>query len=495
MSSRLVSLKEMGDGELITSARLGDNDAYTELYLRHVDAARAAARAVSGSRSDAEDIAAEAFTKIYKTLQGGGGPELAFRPYLLTAVRNVFFDRVRRNREEPSPEMADQVNIVVLDAAESEDDRSLAVAAFATLPERWQLVLWHTEVEGRNASEVAQLLGLAPNAVAALAYRAREGLRQAFLQAHLQGQVGECEDNAGQLGAYVRDGLSARDRRKVDAHLEHCSSCTGLVAEIGAVNSALKAAIIPALLGVPASAYLSGLGGKGVVAWFGRAPKKHQAAALGVAAAVIVAASALALSLGFARTPQSAAAVTALDGSVGAGGAADATGGVGGSGEGGGSGDSGVDGSGANGGAAGAGDSTPTDSGLGRQSADSIAPVGSVQSDPPLLTVAPVLPSGQSPIPNPGSGSGGSGSGSASGSGAVTTLPRGVQPSVLPRPTTTIPTASSTATSTTAATTATTTTTTTTTTMMMMVIPWTRRNKHRREVFHEPTLPRWQHGK
>ena len=57
--------------------------------------------------------------------------------------------------------------------------------AFASLPERWQLVLWHTEVEGRSAAEVAPILGLAPNAVAALAYRAREGLRQAYLNAHI----------------------------------------------------------------------------------------------------------------------------------------------------------------------------------------------------------------------------------------------------------------------------------------------------------------------
>ena len=82
-------------------------------------------------------------------------------------------------------------------------------------------------------AEVAPLLGLAPNAVAALAYRAREGLRQAYLQAHLHDQqAAECRDCAASLGAYVRDGLSARDRRRVDAHLDGCSSCKGLVAEL-----------------------------------------------------------------------------------------------------------------------------------------------------------------------------------------------------------------------------------------------------------------------
>ena len=54
--------------------------------------------------------------------------------------------------------------------------------AFASLPERWQAVLWHTEIEGARPADVAPLLGLTANGVAALAYRAREGLRQAYLQ-------------------------------------------------------------------------------------------------------------------------------------------------------------------------------------------------------------------------------------------------------------------------------------------------------------------------
>ena len=43
------------------------------------------------------------------------------------------------------------------------------------------MVLWHTEVEGQRPAEVAPLLGMSPNSVSALAYRAREGLRQAFV--------------------------------------------------------------------------------------------------------------------------------------------------------------------------------------------------------------------------------------------------------------------------------------------------------------------------
>lgn len=210
LSTATLTITELlSDGELITASRGGDGDAYAELYRRHRPAAFAAARSLTRSRADSEDLVAEGFARVLKAVQRGGGPELAFRAYLLTAVRNTFYDRVRRNREEPTEQIEDSVNQALLDFADDSSDRALAAKAFATLPERWQMVLWHTEVEGRSAAEVAPLIGLAPNAVSALAYRAREGLRQAYLQVHLQDQhstaCAACVEN---LGAYVRDGLA-----------------------------------------------------------------------------------------------------------------------------------------------------------------------------------------------------------------------------------------------------------------------------------------------
>ncbi|MDO8362265.1 MAG: sigma-70 family RNA polymerase sigma factor [Actinomycetota bacterium] len=330
-----TEVRQLNDAELIAGARKGDSEAYGELYRRHVDSARAAARALTRSHSDADDVTSEAFARVLRALQGGGGPEVSFRPYLVTAVRNVFYDRVRRDREQPSEDLNDEVNVALLDSANSKEDGALAAAAFATLPERWQLVLWHTEVEGRSVSEVAPLLGLAPNAVAALAYRAREGLRQAYLQVHLRDQhTAECRECSSNLGAYVRDGLSARDRRRIDAHLETCASCRALVAELADTNATLRAALIPALLGVPAAMYLSGLGGKGVLAWLLRLPKKQLVATGAASAAGAVLAAAVVVSAitggGSTATPPPVVPVTAPagngNGNGNAGGPTDGTG-------------------------------------------------------------------------------------------------------------------------------------------------------------------------
>src|SRR5436190_1499228 len=167
------------------------------------------------------------------------------------------------------------------------------VDAFASLPERWQMVLWHTEVEGRPAADVGPLLGLAPNAVAALAYRAREGLRQAYLQAHLQLPPPDaCRDTIAKLGAYVRDGLSARDRRKVDEHLKQCERCTAVLLELQEVSTSLRGVLLPVLLGVAGSAFLANLGAGGgavlaLLRWRPRTPMAQAGVVAATAAAVV----------------------------------------------------------------------------------------------------------------------------------------------------------------------------------------------------------------
>ena len=145
----------------------------------------------------------------------------------------------------------------------------MVARAFASLPQRWQAVLWHTEIEGARPAEVATLLGLTANGVAALAYRAREGLRQAYLQMHLSGEAREqCRPVAAKLGAHVRGGLAKRDAAMVAGHLDQCADCRRIYAELGDVNVALKAIVAPVVLGPAAAAYLASAAGRGsAAAW------------------------------------------------------------------------------------------------------------------------------------------------------------------------------------------------------------------------------------
>ena len=175
-------------------------------------------------------------------LQRGGGPDLAFRAYLLTAVRRLHIDRIRSTaRLHTTDDLTPfDPGVPFRDTAVEGFESAAAARAFASLPERWRLVLWHIEVEGQKPADVAVLLGMTANSVSALAYRAREGLRQAYLSMHASTvEDDDCERNRARLGGYVRGGLSRREAARVEQHLEICRPCAAIYLELTEVNAEL----------------------------------------------------------------------------------------------------------------------------------------------------------------------------------------------------------------------------------------------------------------
>ncbi|MGZ8738112.1 MAG: sigma-70 family RNA polymerase sigma factor, partial [Nocardioides sp.] len=276
MTDLLPDIDAPSDAELISRVRGGDVAAYGDLFSRHIDAAKRLSRQLVRG-PDADDLVSEAFAKVLTVLQGGGGPDVAFRAYLLTSVRRLHVDRIRSGAKlQTSDDMeAFDPGVPFQDTAVAAFESGAAAKAFASLPERWQLVLWHLEVEGQKPADVAPLLGMSPNSVSALAYRAREGLRQAFLTMHLSDiSETDCRWVNEHLGAYVRNGLAKRESTKVRAHLDDCRRCTAMYLELTEVNSNLRGIIAPLLLGAAATGYLASsgsvAGGLGITALFGR---------------------------------------------------------------------------------------------------------------------------------------------------------------------------------------------------------------------------------
>lgn len=251
---------ESSDAELIAAVREGDTESYGLLFDRHREAAtRLSRQLVRGP--DADDLVAESFIRVLAVLQAGKGPDESFRAYLLTSIRRLHIDQIRREKRVRSTDDEAELDRAVefVDPAEMKFEQSAAATAYASLPERWQLVLWHLDVEGQKPADVAPLLGMSANSVSALAYRAREGLRQAYLQSHLSPSLhASCRTATGLLGSYVRKGLSARDSARVESHLDECSRCTGLFLELSEINSNLSGILGPALLGTAAAGYFTG---------------------------------------------------------------------------------------------------------------------------------------------------------------------------------------------------------------------------------------------
>ena len=244
------------DAQLLDSTRRGDRDAYAVLYERYRRLAYAtvAELRIQGDR-EADDIVSDAFLKIFDALITKQRDIDTFGAYLVTTVRNIAFSRLKASARF---DLHDGIEFV--DRAEPFDDTVLAafessrlVAAFEMLPPRWREVIWFTLVLGWKPAQVAAELDMSPNAVSSLAMRAREGLRQNYLQAHLSVDAGEsCHDTVTKLGLWIRGGLSAREARRVSDHLDGCESCRALATELDELNQSIRSAGLIILLASPA---------------------------------------------------------------------------------------------------------------------------------------------------------------------------------------------------------------------------------------------------
>ncbi|MWA12117.1 sigma-70 family RNA polymerase sigma factor [Streptomyces sp. BA2] len=275
------------DSDLIAQMRAGDDTAYEELYRRHAEAVRRYARTCCRDAHTADDLTAEVFARMLQAVRGGSGPEHAVRAYLLTTVRRVAAGWTKSAKREQlvedfavfaaqasrSSEVSDDdtLDLGADVRAMHEAEQSMAMQAFRSLPERWQAVLWHTEVEDESPSDVATLFGLDANGTRVLAKRAREGLKEAYLQAHVSTTLTadeECARYADRLGAYARGSLRTRAERGLRKHLEECAKCRLAAGQIKEVASGIPGVVPIAVIG-----------------WFGAAGYAKVAALVGGGAA------------------------------------------------------------------------------------------------------------------------------------------------------------------------------------------------------------------
>ncbi|MFE2033651.1 sigma-70 family RNA polymerase sigma factor [Streptomyces scopuliridis] len=266
--------RPMSDADLIQRMRDGDDHAYEELFRRHSESVCRYARTCCRDAHTAEDLTAEVFARTLQAVRGGAGPEQAVRAYLMTTVRRVAASWTKSAKREQLVEDfavfaaqaarasevsdADTLDLGADVLAMREAEQSMAMQAFRSLPERWQAVLWHTTVEEESPSEVAPLFGLTANATAVLASRAREGLKQAYLQAHVNSALtsaGDCSRYADRLGAYARGGLRTRAERGLRKHLDECVKCRLAAGELAQFNAEIPGVLPIAVIGWFAAGY------------------------------------------------------------------------------------------------------------------------------------------------------------------------------------------------------------------------------------------------
>ncbi|MCU1485178.1 MAG: polymerase, sigma-24 subunit, subfamily [Actinomycetia bacterium] len=237
------------DLRLVTLATAGDAEAFDELYRRHAPVARRVAWSVLRDDGDADDAVAEAFERLLRVIPADRlHDRRAFRAYLLVTTRNLALDAARRRGRGDGWDEAleDLVSAEVVEADADQEEEVLVRRAFAGLPERWRAVLWLTEVESLAHLDVAGLLGISTNAVGQLAARARAGLRECFLQVHVDGPAPEaCRFARERLAAHAGGALRTAEAGEVDEHLAGCADCRDRFAEVVDLADTLRRVGVP----------------------------------------------------------------------------------------------------------------------------------------------------------------------------------------------------------------------------------------------------------
>jgi RNA polymerase sigma-70 factor, ECF subfamily len=162
----------------------GDSDAFAELIKRHHRRVRRLALLMAGSPSDGEDIAQEAFIRVWSSAstwhpidRGGGTP---FKAWFYRVLLNLAIDRKRQRVVAPIENLYDVVD--------GSDDgfahlyrhqiSNLVSSAIARLPERQRAALTLCFFQGHSNLEAGKIMSSTVSAVESLLIRARRALRE-----------------------------------------------------------------------------------------------------------------------------------------------------------------------------------------------------------------------------------------------------------------------------------------------------------------------------
>jgi RNA polymerase sigma factor (sigma-70 family) len=232
--------------------RGGTTAAADQLWRRHYPATLATARKVTRGDRDAEDVAADAFTGMLRAMQSGAGPTQGIRAYLNTAVRHGAAATARKRHGDVlvgEPPHLDRLMPAAPGPEARVPRQALVRETFRALPPRWQAVLWRTIVHGDSNAEIAQDLALTPNAVAALARRARLGLRRSYLHAYAA-----LTPPSDPCAPYVAMMLDALEHQRPEAlaalqqHVDDCPTCSARLVDLRRAHTELCGIVPPAIL-------------------------------------------------------------------------------------------------------------------------------------------------------------------------------------------------------------------------------------------------------
>lgn len=168
-----------GDHALMAAVADGDQSAFRTLTELHLRTVVAIARRMLRDDAEAEDVAQEAFLRLWRSADGLEVGPGGVRPWLRRVVSNLAIDRIRARGKidtvDTLPEVAEPAT--QLHSIENREVKARVDAAIKQLPERQRLALTLFHFEGMSQIEVGEAMGISDEAVESLLSRARRHLK------------------------------------------------------------------------------------------------------------------------------------------------------------------------------------------------------------------------------------------------------------------------------------------------------------------------------
>ncbi len=168
------------DAELLKKIAAGDEMAVRELMNRHIDWMLACSYRMLGTREDAEEVAQEAFLRVWKVAGTWEFGRAKFRTWINRVTVNLCYDRLRKKREVATEEAPEQVDESGTPADRLHQNQVAARVRLAIdqLPERQKAAIVLCHHQGLSNGEAADIMDVSVEAIESLLSRGRRKLRQ-----------------------------------------------------------------------------------------------------------------------------------------------------------------------------------------------------------------------------------------------------------------------------------------------------------------------------
>jgi len=182
---------EDSDEMLMLRIATGDREAFRRLLERHLGRLVAFAARALGDRTGAEDVAQEAFLRLW-THASRWQPTARLSTWLHRVALNLCLDRLRRAREVALDEIAEPTDPgpPLVARMQARDIGRHVNAALAQLPAQQRVAITLCHYQGLRNTEAAEVMGVSVEALESLLARGRRTLR-IHLRALLPDLLGE----------------------------------------------------------------------------------------------------------------------------------------------------------------------------------------------------------------------------------------------------------------------------------------------------------------